>query len=126
MTDPPRPERDLDPAALDELSRAFADHQRDRAPEGAVEARQESAADDPAEDPADDRGDGLAPTAPTPVLFGRDEPDEPEPEPAELMGAGCGTNALPISSRLLTHPTTSRMNRHLNRSVIDAAGVDAS
>lgn len=49
MSDTPRPERDVDPAALDELLRAFADHRGDRRPP--------------------DVGDGLEPTAPTPAVF---------------------------------------------------------
>ena len=57
MTDAPRPERDLDPAALDELFRAFADHQRDRTP---VEG--------PVVDP-----DDLEPTAPTPAVVSESE-----------------------------------------------------
>ncbi|HUF97878.1 MAG TPA: FtsQ-type POTRA domain-containing protein [Ilumatobacter sp.] len=56
MTDDQRPERDLDPAALDELSRAFADHLRDRQPDRLPD-RSDSEADDE-----------LEPTAPTPLV----------------------------------------------------------
>jgi cell division protein FtsQ len=68
VTDPPRPERDLDPAALDELSRAFADHQRDRTPV-------ESPVDPPIDPLIDAAGvdDDLEPTAPTPAVFAEAE-----------------------------------------------------
>jgi cell division protein FtsQ len=78
MTDTPRPERDLDPAALDELSRAFADHQRDRTP---VEPPVAGQVDEEVIDEPDDHlADDLEPTAPTPVVV-----SDPELSLADLV-----------------------------------------
>lgn len=76
MTDGPRPERDLDPAALDELSRAFADHQRDRTPVDAHavgDAADDAAIDQVNAPDSDHVTDDLEPTAPTPAVFSEAE-----------------------------------------------------